>query len=256
LASKNDATIIDLKLDDISSMVTDRYLQFLAELKSNNNIKIIDHLTNSELKKPLESALKRRRESLLEKNVILKDEDLVYFQLGNITVAWEGKVTPSGETALDGGFVMNGLTDALLFPYDFWKAPLGIAPGKEVPEELKHYERLGWFERRPDGMDDKKRGCFIRQEGPFPPPIAFYTTGGWYTSLSMSYEEYLNLMFENFAFRGWQFFYIEIPAAIPHLNDILEEMRVAVKLLPLHFPDKDWSFHASRYDEVVKKLRR
>jgi len=124
-----------------------------------------------------------------------------------------------------------------------------------VPDDLQHYNKLGWFEKRPDGMDDTKRGCFIRRDGDFPPPIAFYATDGWYTELDFSYEEYLSLMFENYAFVGWQFFYIDITHDIPRLKEILEKMKNAVEKLPLHFPDKDWSYHTTRYNDTIEKLK-
>lgn len=235
--------------------ITDKYSDFLEGLKVNPNIKIFEKLTDSELSLPSDRSLRNFKSLLNENGITLSNDDLVFFSFSGLRIVWEGKVTPPGETILDGGFVMNGFIEALIDPTssDFWRASFGVGPGVETPEEFKHYDLLGWFERRPDGMGDRNRGCFIRQKGDFPPPIAFYTPG-WYTPLNMSYEQYLSLMFENYAFKGWQFFYIDISADIPDLDDILENMRIAVKMLPLNFPDKDWSYHVNKYQQTLQAL--
>lgn len=67
-------------------------------------------------------------------------------------------------------------------------------------------------------------------------------------------EEYLTTMFENYAVKGWLFFYRDVTKDIPYLDDVLRDMRVVSEQLPLLFPDKDWSYHINRYEETKRKL--
>jgi len=107
------------------------------------------------------------------------------------------------------------------------------------------------------GVDDSMRGCFIKEEGDFPPPIAFCNAGSeWYVKLDFDYYKYMELLFQNYGFKGWQYFYIDIVKEIPRLDQVLDDMRVAVKTLPLLFPDKDWSYHQKKYQAVLEKLGR
>lgn len=101
------------------------------------------------------------------------------------------------------------------------------------------------------------RGCFIIQ-GPgstFPPPIAFFRRD-WYVKLNFDYYRYMELLFENYGFKGWQYFYIDITAKIPRIEEVLEDMRVAAKTLPLLFPDKDWSYHQEKYAETLSRFEK
>lgn len=70
----------------------------------------------------------------------------------------------------------------------------------------------------------------------------------------MNLEKYLTTMFENYAVKGWQFFYIDVTNDFTDLDDILRDMRVASEQLPLLFPDKDWSYHINKYEETKRKL--
>jgi hypothetical protein len=152
---------------------------------------------------------------------------------------------------ISGGFVFNGITDALTLPTDYFKNVTNIK------NEGDYSQQLGWFERLPMGVDDSFRGCFIKEEGDFPPPIAFCNAGGgWYVKLDFDYHKYMELLFENYGFKGWQYFYIDIVKEIPRLDQVLDDMRVAVKTLPLLFPDKDWSYHLKKYQAVLEKLDR
>ena len=143
------------------------------------------------------------------------------------------------------------MSDSLTEKSDFWKGAFSLPPDKEVPEELKHFEKLGWFERQV--WDDGRRGCFIKQEGKFPPPIVFYNFDH-YVEMKMSFDEYLTTMFDMYAVKGWQFFYVDIDENFSKLDLALEDMRIASEQLPLLFPNKDWSFHINKYQETVKKL--
>lgn len=48
---------------------------------------------------------------------------------------------------------------------------------------------------------------------------------------------------------------MDIKKEIPNLDEVPDDMRVAVKTLPLLFPDKGWSYHKQRYEEVLEKLK-
>lgn len=234
-------------------MLIDKYKTFINAIQMNANIRIDEDFTQFEIAKPSSRLLGIFLESIkVEGGIIMDDSDLEIFQITSTSLSWESRLK-NVKLLLTGGCTFNGLTDALTFYSDFWKGAFSLAPDVDVPEELKHFEKLGWFEKRADGNGDNNRGCFIKQPGHFPPPIVFYRSG-WYVKLDMNLEEYLLTMFENYAVSGWQFFYIEITDDIPRLEEVLEEMRVACEQLPLLFPDKDWSYHINKYDETKRKL--
>jgi hypothetical protein len=234
-------------------MITDKYLQCLKELQQNLNIEIGKYCSDTnyyDSEPPSERFLERRKKELQEENILISDKDLEYFNLSSIIVNWDSLLS-LGDVMISGGFIFNGITDALTLPTDYFKNVTNIK------NEGDYSQRLGWFERLPMGVDDSIRGCFIKEEGDFPPPIAFCNAGGgWYVKLDFDYHKYMELLFENYGFKGWQYFYIDIIKEIPRLDQVLDDMRVAVKTLPLLFPDKDWSYHQKRYQAVLEKLGR
>ena len=234
-------------------MIIEGYKKCIDELISNEKIEIISDITNTELSEFSERAYQRRVKSLKNYGIIFNSNNSFAYKLDGISMSWKSKLS-LGDIVLKGGFEFNGISDALLFPSDFWKGGVSLTPDAEIPNEYKKLERLGWFQKNPIGLASRT-GCFIKQEGQFPFPIAFYSTGGWHTQLGFGYEKYLELLFENYGFLGWQFFYIDINDDIPGLDVTLEEMRVAVKTMPLLFPNKDWSYHKNKYAETLKRLK-
>lgn len=232
-------------------MITEHYLQCLKELENNPNIEMGKYSDTNyyHCEPPLQRSLERNKLKLREGNYIISDVDLEIFNLSAIVLNWHSKLSLR-DVVLKGGFVFNGITDALLFPTDDFKNKTNIKGDEDCSE------KLGWFDRLPMGVDDSMRGCFIKETGDFPPPIAFCNAGAdWYTKLDFDYYKYMELLFQNYGFKGWQYFYMDIVKEIPNLDEVLDDMRVAVKTLPLLFPDKDWSYHKQRYEEVLKKLK-
>ncbi len=151
-----------------------------------------------------------------------------------------------------GGFRINGISEALALKSEFWKVDFSLASDQEVPEELKHFEKLNWFEKQAWG-DDWRFGCFIRDKGVFPPQIAFFDRN-WYVPMPLSLEEYFDAMFASCAVKGWQYFYVDIDNDFPHLEKALEDMEKAIRLLPKIFPNMDFSYHINKLDLVKGKL--
>ncbi len=240
-------------------MIINQFLECIKDLQENSNIEIGKYGSPNSIEpsNPSNRALERRQKSLKDKaKITLLKKDLECFNLSSISVGWDSLLEePKDLEVLRGGFTFNGITDALLFPSSFWKGGVSLAPDAIIPDDFKHYEKLNWFEHLPTGIDDSKRGCFIREEGSFPPPIAFYNGRGWYTKLDFGYYKYIELLFENYGIKGWQFFYIDITSDMPKIENVLEDMRVAVKTLPQLFPNKDWSYHEKRYQETLDKLK-
>lgn len=232
----------------------ERYSNCIEELQNNPNIKIIPSLTDSELNVPSRRSLPNLLDMMAETGFTLRDDQVDFFSIFGTSIGWEGKITKPEETVLDGGFKLKSLIESLIFPSDFWRGSFGIPLGSGVviPDELLHFEQWQWFDKRPIGMGDA-RACFIKESDSFPPPLAFFYLG-WYTRLDMDLNQYLELMFYNFAFKGWQFFYIDISNEMPFYEEVLEQMRNAVLMLPLNFPDKDWSYHIKRYEALVERL--
>lgn len=232
-------------------MITEKILFMLSELKLNPNILINVTFKETDLDIIPISFFEMDRKGIEQEiNIKMTDSDLLYFKLGGLSISWESTLEDV-DYVLTGGVKFNGLLETLTFYSDFWKGAFSLAPDVKVPEKLKHFEQLGWFERQ--AWDDGRYGCFIKQSGNFPPPIVFYNMNH-YVPMNMDLEKYLTTMFENYAVKGWQFFYIDVTNDFTDLDDTLRDMRVASEQLPLLFPDKDWSYHINKYEETKRKL--
>lgn len=231
-------------------MITEQYLQCLKELENNPNIEFTDDKPKKELADFSGNMLEYIVEDIQDMGEItLNDNDLDYLKFATVSFGWRSLLERPG-LVLKGGFVFNGISDALLFPTDYFDNAKSINPNEDFTEKLR------WFDRLPIGVDDSIRGCFIKEEGNFPPPIAFCNAGAdWYTKLDFDYYKYMELLFQNYGFKGWQYFYIDIKKEIPRLDKIIEDMKNAVETMPLLFPYKDWSYHKKRYEEVMEKLK-
>lgn len=232
-------------------MILEKYAQFLAEIKQNTNIKYSEdegHISEELNLTPVAFFKEDQEEILEEAEIQMSDNDLVYFQFEGVSILWESTLK-NIDDVLVGGFVFNGILDALTIPGTFWKGAFSLPPDLEVPENLKKFEQLGWIEFQ--GRHDGTRGCFLKQSGTFPPPIVLYSRG-WYTEMNMNYDEYLTKMFEMYAVKGWQFFFIDLTDDIPYIEDIIKNMKVATDVLPRLFPEKDWSDQISKYQEAIK----
>lgn len=104
-----------------------------------------------------------------DSGVVLKEEEIKYVSFFESSICWNYE----GEDFIYGGFKLSGLWDALARESKFWKEDFSLGPDVEVPEELKHFEKLGWFEKQ--AWCD---GCFIQEKGVFPPKIAFFDKTG------------------------------------------------------------------------------
>lgn len=230
-------------------MITNKYLECLKRLENNANIEFLEDYTKKEISSISERKRIYAQEDILEMaRIKLNDTDLEIFNFVSVAIGWKSLLS-LGDIVLKGGFVFNGFTDALILSTDYFKNR------KNIKGDIDYSNQMGWFERLPIGVDDSMRGCFIKEEGDFPPPIAF-SNDGWYIKLDFDYYKYMELLFENYGFKGWQYFYMDIVKEIPYLEDVLDDMRVAVKTLPLLFPDEDWSYHEKKYQDVLHKLGR
>ncbi|MFP9113933.1 hypothetical protein ACLI1A_08315 [Flavobacterium sp. RHBU_3] len=231
-------------------MITNNYLKCLKELESNVSIELVEDYTKKAVGGFPEEIFLDEKEAILDfANIKLKDKDIESFDLASTAISWRSLLSLP-DVVLKGGFVFNGITDALILPTDYFKNTINIKSDED------YSQTLGWFERLPMGVDDSLRGCFIKEEGNFPPPVAFFNGGGeWYVKLDFDYYKYMELLFENYGFKGWQYFYIDIVKEIPRLDQVLDDMRVAVKTLPLLFPEKDWSYHIHRYNDTIERLK-
>jgi len=97
-------------------MIKEKYSTFLSLLMQNENIEVLDYLTtDADLREISPRILNNRKVALLEKGIAISDTNLEYFQFSSIRIGWRSKLEIPG-MMLQGGFAMNGLTDALLFP--------------------------------------------------------------------------------------------------------------------------------------------
>ena len=218
--------------------IEEKYQQFLDTINGNELIEIDQEFTDeTELWRSEMSDTQFRDSILKHKNLSVPDDDLKFIQFSDLSISWNS-VGLEPYTAT-GGFQMNGMTDSVILKSVFWKGAFSLAITEEVPHDLKHFEKLGWFEKQALAQDGRY-GCFIREGKTFPLPIAFYDSG-WYIKLDMNLEEYLTTMFKMYAIKGWQFFFVDVTKEIPNWERAIRDMEIAVDVLPKLFPDDDWT---------------
>ena len=224
-------------------MLSKRFNNCIEQLKNHKKINLLEHQSFQILSDFVEEMEVENIESegyiFTPENKLLLPYSLCYFN-------WEGI-----DNSLSGGVRFNGFSDALTFYSDFWKGAFSLAPDAVVPDHLKKFEQLGWFERQ--YRDDKRIGCFVKQPGVFPPQIAFYNRG-WFQITDWTFEEYLEKMLRMYAVKGWQFFFIDFDKAMPYWQEALDDMKNAAELMPEIFEDEDWAWLQLHYEEVCKKL--
>jgi len=228
----------------------DNFDVFSTKITKNKKLSIDSDATYLELIKPSNRTVKWLKNTFEEDyNYLLHEKDFFFFQFASLTLDWEYTAAPY--KFITGGFTFNGMIDALTFYSDFWKGAFSLAPDAVVPDHLKKFEQLGWFERQ--YRDDKRIGCFVKQPGIFPPQIAFYNRG-WFQITDWTFEEYLEKMLRMYAVKGWQFFFIDFDKAMPYWQEALDDMKNAAELMPEIFEDEDWAWLQLHYEEVCKKL--
>jgi hypothetical protein len=190
------------------------------------------------------------------KGIEISNDFHYFFNISDLSGCWS--FTNKNNDFIYGGFLFNGLSESLAQDSDFWDVYNSINKHEPSERESGFLKKLNWFEKQAWG-DDGKFGCFLREPGNFPLKIYFYDSGAYFPMIT-SLEEYFDAMISSCAVRGWQYFYINFPDEFPNLKEvnkekILKELELTVKLLPILFPDRDFSFHQKRYEEIEIKLK-
>ena len=230
-------------------MIRKKYQLFLKELQDNPRIQLLLDGTFNELKTKGGFALKPTDEPK-EALGLLTEQESVYFQLENMRISWRAKEI--NESYGQGGFVLNNMVEALSSRDFFWKPFVGERPIKSNKHEVSQYEQLTWFQRQ-ENHSDGRYGCFLHVSGLFPPPLVFFNKG-WCSPLTLSFKQYLFAMFHMYAIRGWQFFYVTLTVETPYLDEAINEMKRVCEILPVLFPDRDWTAEVKKYGETLKLL--
>ena len=124
-------------------MITNQYLKCLKDLQNNPNIEIggPGHPNNPDCEPPSDRFLERRKQEFKEENITISDNDLEFFNLTSVAIGWRSLLEMPG-IVLKGGFVFNGITDALIYPTDDFKHAINIK------DDGDYSQKLGWFEYR------------------------------------------------------------------------------------------------------------
>lgn len=228
----------------------EKYNLVLQKLKKNPNVTLVEEFI-FEYRELQPITLELEIEDLEDQGWKLDKNQYDYLNLCSLSLGWESILT-GVDIVLSGGFKINSISNALTMSSIFWKGAFSIPEGDSVPKNLKEFTSLGWISRQ--AWDDGRRGCFFKQPGNFPPPMAFYSRG-WFVKLEMTFEEYLENMFKMYGAKGWQFFFIEPTSDMTYKEDILEDMRVVAEQFPLLFPENDWTFLSEKYEVYKQKFK-
>ncbi|PKV49128.1 hypothetical protein ATE84_1145 [Aquimarina sp. MAR_2010_214] len=226
-------------------VIIEKIKKFRENIKENPNVEINEaewkdflELSNSSIQWIIEDLANIGK-------ITMEPKYYSVMNFSSLSIKWKSK---SQNYFLYGGFHINGIFEALSNPSTFWKIDFSLPSDAAVPDNLKHFEKLNWFEKQAWG-DDWRYGCFVRGVNKFPPKIAFFDRN-WYTLLNLSFEDYLEAMIVSCAVKGWQYFYIDWNQEILHKSIALEDMELAVKALPELFPKQDFTYHIDKLNEV------
>ena len=131
----------------MSLTLDEYYMKFLEGISNNSQIETLtEYQQKTELNDPvmLSSVFKPMIEAHLEIKIDHK-EILNHFKYASLSIAWRTEFVDL-DWNITGGFLTNGIVDALNYKSTFWKGAFSLAPDVETPHELKHFEKLGWFE--------------------------------------------------------------------------------------------------------------
>jgi len=219
--------------------------EFREQIKSNSKLEI-DTTNWNDIIDISDSSMGWTLEDLKTiANLEMEKKDAPILKLSGMKLIWESN---TDDYTIYGGFYFNGIFEALANPSTFWKIDFSLSNDVPVPEHLKHFETLNWFEKQ-GRSDDWRYSCFKRETKKFPPKIVFFDKN-WYCSINLSIEEYFEAMISSCAVKGWQYFFIDWNQNIPHKSIALDDMEIAIRVLPELFPEKDFSYHINIYNQV------
>ena len=233
-------------------------LNFINYLYKVENIELIeDKMCTRVLDLPHDYLEWRSKFIFEHKKIYISEYYYAFFNVSILKSCWS--YTNENNEFIYGGFLFNGISEALAQSSKFWDVFNSLNRYKPSEEELAFLKKLNWFEKQAWG-DDGKFGCFLREPGDFPPKIYFYDSGAYFP-MNTSLEEYFDAMIASCAVRGWQYFYIDFPDEFPELRKVnrekvLAELTRTITVLPRLFPDKDFSYHEKRFYEIKEKLLR
>lgn len=235
----------------------DMIIEFDKKFSNNTNIEYVKNkskIYNSVI--PEDMLLDDKNFIEEESKIVIDQKYLEYFRVASCSSCWS--YTNDKNQFIYGGFLFNGYLEALIQDSDFWDISNSINRYEPDEKELEFLKKLNWFEKQAWG-DDGKFGCFLREPGDFPPKIYFYDNGAYFP-MALTFEQYIEAMVASCAVRGWQYFYINIPDNFPDFkrankNTVLEDLQLAVELLPKLFPDEDFSYHIKKMDYIKDRLK-
>jgi len=126
-------------------------------------------------------------------------------------------------------------------------------------------------------MSQKGRGCFYRERGKLPLDIYFFDKG-LRIKMDLSLKEYVQALIDSCAVGYWQYFYVDIDELVeqnkrlslrhggfnrsPSSDEALDSARLKYLVdeldnittnLPMLFPEKDFSYHKNRLEEIRRR---
>jgi len=236
------------------------------------NLEEIGNLSLVELKDRFEWGIEDINDVL---NIELSDDYIPYLGLIFNKIDWKVHGLKHEFDYVYGGYDVTKLSAALAEPTDdFWKATNQMMKYTPDIEELKALNTLAPFIIQE--ANHAEYGCFIHEKGVFPHKICFYDELARYP-MNLTLDEYFDAMFDSCAIALWQYFYIDpeeiienskgytterwnniinmdLPKNTPRIEGILKHMTNISEILPMLFPDKDFSYHQDRVEQLKAKL--
>lgn len=221
----------------------------------------------------------------LEENFYLRTGEMIKDQFGvslakdeleleNFQVKWKKPDFTNSMGHVYGGFdfsIYRGLCER----QDEWLKENPLNHSKDLVENLYSFNNSEVELYTPQNG----RGCFYREFGKWPLDIYFFDRG-IRIKMGILLEDYIQGLLDSCAVGFWQYFYVDIDELIeqnkkmilrngtfinspiedkdldsPRLKYLINELEILVTNLPILFPEKDFSYHQNRLEQIKEKAK-
>ncbi|NML57709.1 hypothetical protein [Chryseobacterium cheonjiense] len=209
-----------------------------------------------------------------EAGIEFNDDDIRILGLTSLAIKWNNKFIPKVKENINGGtsfLIYNSLCGI----QDEWLKENPLNHAQKLVENLYSFNDSEMRKH----MSQRGRGCFYREYAKWPLDIYFFDEG-IRIKMNISLEDYIQALIDSCAVSYWQYFYVDIDELIkqnqemllrsgilinnpiedkdldsPRLKYLIDELEIITKNLPILFPEKDFSYHQDRLEQIKERAR-
>lgn len=217
---------------------------------------------------------KYQRKIMDEAGIEFDNDGIRILGLTSLSIKWNNKFTPKIKENINGGTCFL-IYNALCGIQDEWLKENPLNHPQKLVENLYPFNNSE-IRRH---ISQRGRGCFYRENGKWPLDIYFFDEG-IRIKMNISLEDYIQALIDSCAVSYWQYFYVDIDELIkqnqqmllrygilinnpiedkdldsPRLKYLIDELEIITKNLPILFPEKDFSYHKDRLEQIKERAK-